>query len=205
VFYLFPDTISCCVIFVAGSGKKVHLFVHPFIILSGLITSSVSFTIIEDIAAMCKAGQASMAYFDFEHDNKQHSYKLIPSLLVQLSPYPHPHCNILSRLYEAHDSGKAQPSDVVLVKYLKHMLFSLPDRRPTYLVMGSLNECPGSSGISSPRKRVLQLVKELVDLRLPNLHICVMSNPEFDIRGVLEPLASFQISLHNGGHVQVEF
>ena len=53
------------------------------------------------------------------------------------------------------------------------------------------------SGISSPREMVLQLVKELVDLSLPNLHICVTSRPEFDIRNVLEPLTSRRVSLHD--------
>jgi len=172
-----------------GSGKSVYCF-----------------TIIEDLGAMCEAGQASMAYFYFDskHDNTQYLHDLITSFLIQLSPYSHPHCNILSRLYEAHDSGKTQPSDLVLVRYLKHMLFSLPGRRPIYLVMGSLDECPDISGIPSARKRVLQLVKELVDLRLPNLHICVTSKPEFDIRDVLEPLTSFRVSLHDQGHIESE-
>jgi hypothetical protein len=39
-------------------------------------------------------------------------------------------------------------------------------------------------------------VKELVDLRLYGLHICVTSRPEVDIRAVLEPLASRSVSLH---------
>jgi hypothetical protein len=44
---------------------------------------------------------------------------------------------------------------------------------------------------------VLQLVKELVELRLPDLHICVTSRPEIDIRDILEPLKSRQVSLHD--------
>jgi hypothetical protein len=45
--------------------------------------------------------------------------------------------------------------------------------------------------IPSPRDEVLRLVKELVDLRLQELHICVTSRPEVDIRSVLEPLAFY--------------
>ena len=68
---------------------------------------------------------------------------------------------------------------------------------PIYLIMDALDECSNLSGISTPRKRVLQLVKELVDLHLPNLHICVTSRPEVDIRDVLEPLTSCRVSLHD--------
>ena len=43
----------------------------------------------------------------------------------------------------------------------------------------------------------LQLVKELIDLHLPNLQICVTSRPEVDIREVLEPLTPRRVSLHD--------
>lgn len=68
---------------------------------------------------------------------------------------------------------------------------------PTYIILDALDECPNTSGIPSPRKQVLDLVKELVDLGLSNLHICVTSRPEVDIRDVLQPLALHQVSLHN--------
>jgi len=148
---------------------------------------------------MYEDGQASMAYFyfDFRNVNKQHLHDLIPSLLIQLSARSHRHHDILSRLYEAHDSGKTQPSDLDLVNALKQILLNLPTRRPIYLIMDALDECPDTSGIPSPREQVLQLVKELVDLHLPNLHICVTSRPETNIRDVLEPLTSFRVSLHD--------
>ena len=63
--------------------------------------------------------------------------------------------------------------------------------------MDALDECSNASGIPSPRDRVLRLVKELVDLQISNLHICVTSRPEFDIRDVLEPLTSRRVSLHD--------
>jgi hypothetical protein len=73
----------------------------------------------------------------------------------------------------------------------------LPNQRPIYLIIDALDESSDTSGISSPRETVLQLLKELVDLSLPNLHICVTSRPEIDIRNVLEPLTSHRISLHD--------
>ncbi|KAH9958725.1 hypothetical protein BC827DRAFT_548091 [Russula dissimulans] len=180
-FHSFPDAVSCRIISIAGSGKSI-----------------LCSTIIEDIAAMCKAGQASMAYlyFDFRNESKQHPHDLIPSLLIQLSALSEPRCDLLSHLYEAHDRGKIQPSGLILANFLKEML-ALPDQRPIYLILDALDECPDTSGIPSPRERVLQLVKELVELRLPNLHICVTSRPEVDIRDVLEPLTSLRVSLHN--------
>ena len=160
--------------------------------------SLVSSTIIQDIEALCEAGQASMAYFyfDFRNANKQGLHDLIPSLLTQLSVRSSPCCNILSKLYSAHDSGKKQPSDSVLTKCLKDLL-TLPDQCPIYLIMDALDESPNTSGFPSPREKVLQLLKDLVDLRLPNLHICVTSRPEFDIQNVIVPLTSSRVSLHD--------
>ena len=159
--------------------------------------SAVSSTVIQDIEAMCEAGKASMGYFylDFRDANKQGLRDLLSSLLTQLSASG-PRCDILSDLYLAHDEGKNQPSDNILAECLKGML-TLPGQCPTYLIIDALDESSNTSGIPSPRERVLQLVKEFVDFRLPNLHICVTSRPEIDIRDVLESLTSFRVSLHD--------
>src|SRR6267154_1909372 len=158
----------------------------------------ISSTVIEDIKALCDAGQALMAYFyfDFRNANKQSLRHLLPSLLTQLSAHSSPRCDILSKLYSVHENGKNQPSGDVLTKCLEDML-SLPDQRPIYLIIDALDESPTTSGIPSARERVLQLLKELVDLRLPNLHICVTSRPEIEIRNVIEPLTSLRVSLHD--------
>ena len=147
---------------------------------------------------MCKAGNASVAYFyfDFRDANKQGLRDLLPSLLTQLSTPPSPRYNVLLDLYSAHDDGKKQPSDNILAECLKQML-TLPDQRPTYLIIDALDESSNASGIPSPRERVLHLLKELVYLRLPNLRICVTSRPEVDIQDVLEPLTSCRVSLHD--------
>ena len=158
----------------------------------------ISSTVIEDIKVLCEAGQASMAYFyfDFRNANKQCLRDLLPSLLTQLSVRSSPRCDILSKLYSVHDDGSNQPSDSALTKCLEDML-SLPDQRPTYLIIDALDESPITSGIPSARERVLQLLKELVDLCLPNLHICVTSRPEIDIRNAIQPLTSLRVSLHD--------
>jgi hypothetical protein len=147
---------------------------------------------------MCEASQALMAYFyfDFRDMDKQHWRHLITSLLTQLSSYSGPRCDILSCLYSKHDDGAQQPGDDTLTRCLKESL-TLPDKRPIYLIIDALDECSNISGIPSHRNRVLRLVKELIDLHLPNLHICVTSRPEVDIREVLEPLTSHRVSLHD--------
>jgi hypothetical protein len=158
----------------------------------------ISSTVIQDIKAMCKAGNASMAYFyfDFRNAGKQGLQDLVRSLLTQLSAHSAPRCHTLRNLYSDHDEGKNQPGDSDLIECLKDMI-ALPNQLPTYLIMDALDECPNSPGIPSPRERVLQLVEELVELCLPNLRICVTSRPEIDIRNVLEPLTSRRVSLHD--------
>ena len=160
--------------------------------------SPVSSTVIQDIEAICEAGDASMAYFyfDFRDANKQRLRDLVTSLLNQLSAPSGPRCDILSNLYSAHDLGKKQPSESTLAECLKKML-TLPDRHPTYLIIDALDESPSTSGIPSPRETVLQLLEELVNLSLTDLRICVTSRPEIDIRNVLELLTSRRVSLHD--------
>ncbi|KAI9451144.1 hypothetical protein BJY52DRAFT_129302 [Lactarius psammicola] len=155
-------------------------------------------TIIQDIVTLREAGSAIMAYFyfDFRDLDKQHRRNLLPSLLIQLSAQSRPCCDILSRLYSAHDNGEQKPSDSVMVRCLKNMLAVLHPQ-PVYVILDALDECPNWPGIPSPREHVLALVKELVDLHLPHLHICVTSRPEFDIRATLTPLAHHRVSLHD--------
>jgi len=135
-------------------------------------------------------------YFDFRDANKQGLRDLVCSLLIQLSAHSAPRCDVLSNLYSTHDEGKSQPSDSDLEKCLKDML-ALPNQRPTYLIIDALDESPNTPGITSPRERVLRFVRELVEISVPNLRICVTSRPEVDIRKALEPLTSRRVSLHD--------
>ena len=135
-------------------------------------------------------------YFDFRDLEKQHIRNLLPSLLIQLSAQSDPCRDILSRLYLAHDNGEKKPRVAVMTQCLTEML-TISDQRPIYLILDALDECPNSSGIPSSREQVLALVKDLIDLRLSHLHICVTSRPEFDIRATLRPLALHSVSLHD--------
>ena len=134
-------------------------------------------------------------YFDFRDIDKRSRRNLLSSLLIQLSARSDPFCDIFSHLYKAHDNGAHQPNDNALVHCLKEML-TLPDQTPVYLILDALDESPNTSGVPSSREQVLGLVQELVDLRLPSLHICVTSRPEVDIQDALGSLASHSISVH---------
>ena len=135
-------------------------------------------------------------YFDFRDLKKQTCRDLLLSLVSQLSASSSPCCDILNRIYTAHKSGAQQPSDNTLKGCLKEML-RLLGQGPIFIVLDALDECPDTSGIPSPRGEVLQLVEELVDLHLQELHICATSRPEVDIRAVMEPLAFRSVSLHD--------
>jgi hypothetical protein len=147
---------------------------------------------------MHAAGLATMAYFyfDFRDVKKQDCYGLLSSLILQLSTESDSCFNILSQLYSDHGRGIRKPSINALKHCMADML-SLPDQAPTYIVVDAVDECPNVSGTPSAREEVLGLIEELVGSKHQNLHLCVASRPEIDIRMVLEPLTSLKISLHD--------
>jgi hypothetical protein len=103
---------------------------------------------------------------------------------------------ILSKLYSDHGRGSRQPDIDALKKCITDML-SLPGQAPVYIMVDAIDECPNSPGLPSACEEVLKLIEELVDLKLPNVHLCVASRPEVNIRVVFEPLTSLKISLHD--------
>src|ERR1700761_1754023 len=159
---------------------------------------STSSAIIRNIMTLRDAGLASMAYFyfDFRDTDKQNLHNLLPSLLIQLSARSSRCCDILSRIYKAHDDGANAPSSSALIECLKEML-ALPGQGPTYLILDALDECPNTYGIPPARKQVLDLLKDLIASQISNLHICVTSRPEIDIQAVIEPLAFHPVSIHD--------
>ena len=76
-------------------------------------------------------------------------------------------------------------------------MLTLLAQRPIYVIIDALDECPKTSGVPSARAKVLELVKGLLGFHLPNLHICITSRPEIDIKAALGPLASHSMSLHD--------
>jgi hypothetical protein len=156
--------------------------------------------VVQEVERMHAAGLATMAYyyFDFRDVKKQDCDGLLSSLILQLSSESDSCYNILSQLYSDNSRGIRKPSISALKKCLKDML-SLPGQGPIYIIVDALDECPNFPGRPSAREKVLDLIEELVELELPNLHLCVASRPEVDIRTVLEPLTTLKISLHDEG------
>ena len=154
--------------------------------------------IIQDIKGMHAAGLAKIAYyyFDFRDVKKQDCYGLLSSLIFQLSTESESYFSILSQLYSDHRRGIEKPDIDALEKCITDIL-SLSGQTPTYIIVDAIDECPNLSGTPSAREEVLGVIEELVDLKLSNVHLCVASRPEMDIRKVLEPLTSLRISLHD--------
>jgi hypothetical protein len=135
-------------------------------------------------------------YFDFRDVKKQDCYGLLSSLISQLSAKSDSCFNILSQLYSDHTRGVQKPDIDALKECVTDML-SLPGQAPIYIIIDGVDECPNFPGRPSAREEVLELIEDLVDLKLPNVHLCVASRPEIDIRMMLGPLTSLQISLHD--------
>ena len=185
-------------LFVAGAGKSVFWYVKLLIFSSQELIILASSTIIEDIDAMRNAGLASLAFFycDFREDQKKDLRGLLSSLLVQLCHQTDSYCDMLSKFYSEHAKGSRHPGDDALVGCLKNLL-KLPGLPPVYLIVDALDECPNTSAIPSPRQKVLNFLKELIESQFPNLRICVTSRPEIDIKDVLDPLNFRTVSLHD--------
>ena len=154
--------------------------------------------IIQDVEGMHAAGLATLAYyyFDFRDVKKQDCHGLLSSLVLQLSAESDSCYNILSQLYSSNSRGIRKPGSGALKKCMMDML-NLPGQCPIYMIVDALDECPNLSGTPSAREQVLGLIEEVVDLKLPNVHLCVASRPEMDIRVVLEPLTCLKMSLHD--------
>ena len=159
--------------------------------------------IIQHFEPSFKSGAVFLAYFyfDFKDEGKKDSRALLSSLLNQLSNQSDQFRDVLRRSYSEHQDGSTQPHTDALLRCLKDML-TMARSVPVYLILDALDECPNDSGdlpSRSPRGKVLSVVEEIVNLRLPNLQLCITSRPELDIRTILKPLANQEISLPDEG------
>jgi hypothetical protein len=146
----------------------------------------------------CDRGLALMGYyyFDFKDIVKQGIRGLLTSLLAQFCARSDPCHKILSDMYSENHAGSHQPNNDALTECLKEML-RFPQQPTRYIIVDAIDECPNTFGIITAREEVLDLLEELVNLKLENLRICVTSRPEIDIQTILDPLTSFWVSLHD--------
>ena len=176
-------------------GMRYYVLFH----LDYLLISSISSTIIKNIQDECQTGLAILTfyYFDFRLAKEQDTRGFLSSLLIQLSVQSDEFLQILSVLNLSHrHSPLQQPSEDELLLCLKEML-KLPGQGELYIVVDALDECQDSTGIRTTRQQVLDIMKELVDLKISHLHLCVTSRFEIHIRWVLEPLGPDSVSLHD--------
>jgi NACHT domain len=169
--------------------------------MSGKTHFLTSSAIIEDLGTVSGDGGSYLGYFffDFKDIAKQDNRALLSSLLIQLSTQSDPCFKILFDIYSKHKDGSQQPNEGTLLQCLKDMLKVL-GQAPIYIIIDAVDECPNAPkepGSPLSRQEVLDVVKELVNLRLPNLHVCITSRPEVDIRNAIEKLARLRVSLHD--------
>jgi hypothetical protein len=145
---------------------------------------------------MHPAATLAYYYFDFRDVEKQNRYGLLSSLISQLSAELDSCSKVLFQLYSDHAGGTLKPTTSTLTNCLKDML-SLRGLGQIYIIVDALDECPDVTGKPSAHEEVMELIEELVGLKLSKLHLCVASRPEVDIRKTLKPLKPLQISLHD--------
>lgn len=162
---------------------------------------SISSKIVQDINAMKELGLVSLVFFyhDYSEDQKRGIRGLLSSALSQLCDQSDAYYDELSKFYSKSHNGAQTASNGELAGCLKTML-GLPRQAPIYLIIDALDECPNTSKTPSPRsprEEVLRFIKEIIDLPLTNLRVCVTSRPEADIKVTLEPFIFRSISLHD--------
>lgn len=157
-----------------------------------------SSSIINDIQDMCSTGLAILVifYFHFSNTTKQDVHDLLSSVLLQLCSQSDKYSQVLSSIYTSHRNGCWEPSIDTLLDCLKRIL-ALPGQAPLYIIVDTLDECPNSCWLRTQCQEVLKILKELIELELPSLHVCVTSRPEINIQTVFDPLNSYNVSLHD--------
>jgi hypothetical protein len=185
--------------FAAGSGKSVFWYAVFRTLKRIQLILSLSSTIIEHIKHVRETESVLIAfyYFDFKDIAKRDLRGLLSSLLMQLADDSVRCWDVLHQLYAKCRNGSDQPSDSALAQCLRNML-ELPGQPPLYIILDALDECSNATGSPSPRKKVLDFVKDLVECQLPNLYVCITSRPEQDIQTTLNSLTptSRRVSLH---------
>ncbi|KAN0130287.1 hypothetical protein V8E53_011910 [Lactarius tabidus] len=188
--------------FFQGKKFKAWLSVGSLLWIHGKPGSGKSIlcsAIIKHVMSLRDAGQASLAffYFDFrDKDKKQDFRNFATSLLVQLSAHSSPCSEIIARIYSTHGKGTQQPSNNALANCLREIILAAAPQ-PIYIIVDALDECPNASGMPTPREVVLDILEGLVRLCIPNLHICLTSRSEIDIKKVLQSLPHSAVSLHD--------
>lgn len=153
-----------------------------------IISDGRSSTIIAEVLDFCKLDPSlSVAYFyfDFNDGEKQCPENLIRSLLTQFSAQCTRTPDVLADLYSRHQNGQRQPATGFLMTTLSHIIAEFRD---AYIILDALDECMERQGL-------LELIEEILDWNLGNLHILATSRRERDIDDFLASRVVGQVDL----------
>jgi hypothetical protein len=159
-----------------------------------------SSAIVEDIKKSRHAKSDLIAYYYFDHKDaaKRTVRGMLASLVMQLGDGSNRCRSARAQLYINRGNGSEMPSEAALTRCLKRML-EFERRRPIYIVIDAVDECPNDPGTMSARKEILILVEDLVRSGHPKLYICITSSLERDIKTTFSLLTSTtrRITLHD--------
>ncbi|KAF2175541.1 hypothetical protein K469DRAFT_610300, partial [Zopfia rhizophila CBS 207.26] len=149
-------------------------------------------SIIEDLSELCHPDTGTLVayfFFDFTTQDKQIVGLLLRSLLSQIMVQNQGILEPVQSLFTRNRGGFQRPGSKVLLSILHSILKAAGE---TYLILDALDEC-------SERAELLEVLREIVEWGLENLHISVTSRGEKDIEEALIGLHSAQFRLEGKG------
>ena len=166
--------------------QDCHLVISEvFVLKEGGLILSISSAVIEDIMSHCheKALHAlTFFYFDFNDSEKQQYGSVLRSIIAQLlTQYPETSetlVNMYNQMYK-HPANRAAP-DAMLLLALQKTIRLLSE---CYIVLDALDE-------ARPREDVLDLIQQILNWKIPRLHLLVTSRREMGIESTLSPLVT---------------
>lgn len=170
------------------------ILIYLHIVFNVLLKFSCSTTVIEDISRHCHNHISSACayayfYFDFSDSAKQHSDKMLSSLIYQFVCQSHTPeiSSVLDKLYAKNEMGKRQPLTSDLITTLGEILTHTPQ---SYIILDALDEC-------MDREKLWLFLKSLKDSlnRGTTLHLLMTSRRERDIVEQLSISKVLEISI----------
>lgn len=131
---------------------------------------------------------AALAYFylDFNDNKGSKVETLLRSIIAQLFTQKAETSNILDELFDRNQDGASQPTQKELFIAFSCMVREFST---VYVVIDALDEC-------SEQNDMLQMLRDIQQWRVENLHILVTSRQLPEIENYLSDLATDGLSLH---------
>jgi len=160
----------------------------------------ISSSVVEEVKRLCSLSPTSCLtyfYFDFSDASKQTFRGFLSSLISQLGSVP-------SRAFEdlciTLEETKEQPGIPFLVESVHKIISCLGE---TYVIVDALDEC-SSFGVNSERDQIHCFLADTMHIASQNVHVCVTSRLDADIKDIIEPLATHCIPLDSDSKQAVD-